>query len=348
VESYAYDADGFLTSKTVGAEITRYQYSSQGELLRVDLPDGSVVEYAHDPLGRRVAKSVNGTVVARYLWQGLTRLLAVYGGDGSLKMRFEYADGRLPAAMSVGGERYYPVYDQVGSLRALVDGSGAALKVVEYDGFGNVIADDNAAFKVPFGFAGGLYDKDANLVRFGHRDYDPDTGRWTAKDPIRFAGGDTDLYGYVLSDPVNWVDPAGLFLPAIAAGAAAIGGSDAALGALAGIIGGGLIGNAIPLPNYMPSDDGAGNQDAGVGEGSPKGDSCSTGKSKPSKKNPKQDKKLTDKEVKDLIKAGHHPHTLKDNARQDLFKDDAGNVLVKPKDGSGPGEITGVNLNDIY
>jgi hypothetical protein len=35
-------------------------------------------------------------------------------------------------------------------------------------------------------------------------------GRWTAKDPIFFAGGDTDLYGYVLNDPINLVDPDGL------------------------------------------------------------------------------------------------------------------------------------------
>jgi hypothetical protein len=35
-------------------------------------------------------------------------------------------------------------------------------------------------------------------------------GRWTAKDPIFFAGGDTDLYGYVLNDPVNLIDPSGL------------------------------------------------------------------------------------------------------------------------------------------
>jgi uncharacterized protein RhaS with RHS repeats len=47
-------------------------------------------------------------------------------------------------------------------------------------------------------------------VRFGARDYDPETGRWTAKDPIGFAGGDTNLYGYVANDPVNWVDPLGL------------------------------------------------------------------------------------------------------------------------------------------
>jgi uncharacterized protein RhaS with RHS repeats len=48
------------------------------------------------------------------------------------------------------------------------------------------------------------------LVRFGHRDYDPEVGRWTAKDPIGFAGGDTDLYGYVLNNPVLLFDPSGL------------------------------------------------------------------------------------------------------------------------------------------
>jgi RHS repeat-associated protein len=63
---------------------------------------------------------------------------------------------------------------------------------------------------VPFQFAGGLYDPDSELVRFGYRDYDPDVGRWTAKDPIGFAGGDTDLYGYCLNDPINWIDPWGL------------------------------------------------------------------------------------------------------------------------------------------
>jgi len=55
------------------------------------------------------------------------------------------------------------------------------------------------------------------LVRFGARDYDPATGRWTAKDPILFQGGDTDLYRYVLSDPVNKVDPTGLVLPLVCA-----------------------------------------------------------------------------------------------------------------------------------
>jgi RHS repeat-associated protein len=55
-----------------------------------------------------------------------------------------------------------------------------------------------------------LYDKDTRLVRFGVRDYDPITGKWTAKDPILFKGGDTNLFGYVGNNAVNKKDPKGL------------------------------------------------------------------------------------------------------------------------------------------
>ena len=64
---------------------------------------------------------------------------------------------------------------------------------------------------IPFGFAGGLYDHDTGLVRFGARDYDAQVGRWIAKDPIGFDGGQTNFYVYVNNDPVNGIDPEGLF-----------------------------------------------------------------------------------------------------------------------------------------
>ena len=59
----------------------------------------------------------------------------------------------------------------------------------------------------------GLPDRHTGLIRFGLRDYDPDVGRWTAKDPIGYAGGDNDLYGYCLDDPINGVDPEGTPFP---------------------------------------------------------------------------------------------------------------------------------------
>lgn len=209
--SYRYDLDGFLTSKTNGADLTQYDYSARGELLNVTLPDGKYIEYTYDPSGRRITKKINGIITEKYLWQGMTRLLAVYDGNDNLLIRFEYADGRMPLAMRQAGIRYYLAYDPIGSLRAVVDGSGNMLKNIVYDTFGNMINDSDSILKIPFGFAGGLHDKDTNLIRFGYRDYDPDTGRWTAKDPIFFEGGNTDLYGYVLDDPVNLFDPLGLW-----------------------------------------------------------------------------------------------------------------------------------------
>ncbi|MCI0552005.1 MAG: RHS repeat-associated core domain-containing protein, partial [Anaerolineae bacterium] len=78
-----------------------------------------------------------------------------------------------------------------------------------YDEFGNVIFDSNPEFQ-PLGFAGGLYDTQTKLVRFGARDYAAETGRWTAKDPMDFAGGQGNLFVYVGNDPVNLIDPSGL------------------------------------------------------------------------------------------------------------------------------------------
>jgi len=72
--------------------------------------------------------------------------------------------------------------------------------------------DEVAAGWVPvvFGFAGGVYDRDTGLVRFGARDYDAEVGRWVAKDPIRFEAEGTNLFEYALGDPVNYVDEDGL------------------------------------------------------------------------------------------------------------------------------------------
>ncbi len=58
--------------------------------------------------------------------------------------------------------------------------------------------------------AGGIYDEAVSLVKFEARWNDPSNGRWTTKDPIRFEGGDTSLYGYSANDPINLVDPEGL------------------------------------------------------------------------------------------------------------------------------------------
>ncbi|MDY6966932.1 MAG: hypothetical protein SVM80_13400, partial [Halobacteriota archaeon] len=109
----------------------------------VTLPDNTEIEYIQDPLGRRIVKMVNGAITKKYLWQGLTRLLAVYDGSDNLIMRFKYADGRIPVAMTKGSSTYYLTYDQVGSLRIVADASGNVIKKIDYDSFGNIINDSD-------------------------------------------------------------------------------------------------------------------------------------------------------------------------------------------------------------
>jgi len=166
--------------------------------------------YEQNALNQRAAKLLDGEVVEKYLWADLTTLLAIYDKDDNLIHRFEYADQRMPVAMMQNNQKYYLHYDQVGSLRAVSDTNGHIIKEIVYDTYGNIISDSNPSFKVPFGFAGGLYDPDTKLTHFGYREYDAYTGKWTAKDPIGFAGGDSNLYGYVLGDPVNGFDANGL------------------------------------------------------------------------------------------------------------------------------------------
>lgn len=126
--TYQTDKDGFVQSKTTPDGITTYTYSSRGELLKVVLPDTTRIEYVYDPLNRRIAKKVNGTVKEKYLWQGGTRLLAVFDGSNNLLMRFSYAADRLPVSMVEGASTYYFITDQVGSIRAVVDTAGTVVK----------------------------------------------------------------------------------------------------------------------------------------------------------------------------------------------------------------------------
>ncbi len=209
--TYTYDKNGNLIKKQNDTNQTIYTYDEFNNLKAVTLPNNKTISYITNPLNQRVAKLVNGEIKEKYQWKDLTTLLAIYDKDNNLIQRFEYANGRMPIAMTdKNNNRYYLHYDQVGSLRVVTDSNGNIVKEITYDSYGNIISDTNPDFKVPFGFAGGLYDEDTKLVHFGYREYDPVTGRWLSKDPLLFGGRDSNLYGYVLQDPVNGIDPTGL------------------------------------------------------------------------------------------------------------------------------------------
>ncbi|QPJ63823.1 MAG: hypothetical protein G3M70_13955 [Candidatus Nitronauta litoralis] len=174
------------------------------------------IEYLIDGRNRRIGKKVGGTLEQQWLYKDQLNPIAELDGSGNITKLFIYASRAnvpdvmvIPSGLTNAGV-YRIISDHLGSPRFVIDtSSGNTVQALDYDEWGNVLSDTNPGFQ-PFGFAGGLYDEDTKLVRFGARDYDPETGRWTSKDPIGFDGDGPNVYTYSLSDPINFYDPFGL------------------------------------------------------------------------------------------------------------------------------------------
>lgn len=209
---FTYNANGELTSKTnsTTSQTTTYTYDVFGNLRQVNVPPSTVITYDIDGLNRRIAKRVNGTVQKRWVYMDQYRIAAEMNASGAITKRFIYGSkGNIPDYMIAGSTKYRIISDQLGSPRLVVKQSdGSVIQRMNHNEFGRVTEDTNPGY-LPFGFAGGLYDHHTQLVRFGARDYDPEIGRWTSKDPILFNGQMTNLYGYSFNDPVNFIDPDG-------------------------------------------------------------------------------------------------------------------------------------------
>ncbi|WP_374075828.1 RHS repeat domain-containing protein [Bdellovibrio bacteriovorus] len=209
---YEYTDNGSLLSKaevdpvTKTTKITNYTYDVFGNLRKVVLSDGRVIEYIIDGQNRRIGKKINGKLVQAFVYQNQLQIAGELDGAGNLVKTFVYGSKiNIPDYVNYNGKQYRIVSDQVGTPKLIVDSSsGQIVETLSFDEFG--VPQGKVSSVIPFGFAGGLLDADTGLMRLGARDYDPETGRWTSKDPILFRGKMTNLYGYSFNDPINYLD----------------------------------------------------------------------------------------------------------------------------------------------
>ncbi len=208
---YAYSQAGDLTNRVVNTtNSTIYTYDAKGNLRCVILSTGVTNDYLADGLGRRMGKKVNGVFTNGWLYIDWLKPVAELNASSNMANVFVYGSRpNVPDYMVKTGVTYRIVSDHLGSVRLVVRAdTGEIAQRLDYDEWGRVLNDSAPGFQ-PFGFAGGLYDHDTGLVRFGLRDYDPETGRWTRKDPLLFAGGDPNLYAYVGNSPIRYLDMTG-------------------------------------------------------------------------------------------------------------------------------------------
>ncbi|RWX52026.1 RHS repeat-associated core domain-containing protein [Candidatus Electrothrix marina] len=225
-----------------------------------------------------VKKNVSGTTTHfHYNLQG--RLIAETAGDGTPFRDYIYQNGNLVALKLYGTQAgvYYVISDHLGTPQQIVDSAGTVVWKAAFLPFGKAqVLTETVSNNIRF--PGQYFDAETGLHYNWNRYYDPDTGRYLTPDPIGLDGG-LNLYAYVAGDPVNGLDPTGLFLGSgIAKVAGKIAGKTAQESAIVGKAADSAIGvgieaaGGIDLPNAIGyTSDGlqaiGGAQSIGLGSG---------------------------------------------------------------------------------
>jgi RHS repeat-associated protein len=208
--SPTYDGNSNLTSDGTFA----FGYDAENRLTSA-VGAGNTASYAYDAQGRRKTKTVNGTTTVFVTDAGNREVLEYDGASGAIQRWYAYGPGSndvLNQANVVAGTRAALIPDIQGSVIASLDSSSGALSKIGYLPYGK-----SAGVTAPFGYTGQRIDPETNgLYYYRARQYSPAWGRFWQTDPIGYSGG-SYLYAYVNNDPLNLIDPDGLFFAAVGA-----------------------------------------------------------------------------------------------------------------------------------
>lgn len=210
---YGFDANGNLILRTdlASGDETHYSYNAFDQLVSVELQNDlgmtlSFTEYAYDAMGRRIMKTVDGTVT-RYVHQN-QRVVATYDGTDTLLATYLHGpEPNMPLSMGTMGEQFVFHSDPVGSVIAISDRLGSLQNEYRYDSFGRVVGRVETLDN-PFGFTGAERDDESGLHFMRKRYYDPFTGRFIQADQRNFLAG-LNVYHYVYNNPLSYTDPTG-------------------------------------------------------------------------------------------------------------------------------------------
>jgi RHS repeat-associated protein len=166
------------------------------------------VSFAYDPFGRRIYKS-SSAGTSTYTYDG-DNLIEEVNATGAVVARYEDTQNiDEPLAMLRSGATSYYHADGLGSITSLSSSAGSIANTYTYDSFGNV-TNSTSSLTNPFQYTAREFDSETSLYYYRSRYYDPSAGRFLNEDPIRFEGGDVNVYRYSFNSPVNLDDPSGL------------------------------------------------------------------------------------------------------------------------------------------
>ena len=206
-DSFTQDVDGNLTAIT-GTRSLSVGYDSENRLTALTRGTDTT-QYAYDGLGNRIEARA-GTLNRRFWHDAGGRVLADQEDFTQSGANYVYAGGRLIASGSAASGYLFHHFSQIGSTLALTDTQGQVVGRYAYDPFGKVVAREGVFTPMTFVGAWGVIEGSGDIFFMRHRYYDAQTGRFIQRDPIGFAGGQTNLYVYAGNSVVERIDPSGL------------------------------------------------------------------------------------------------------------------------------------------
>jgi len=227
--AYEYDDDGNLIQ---GYTKDGYQftagYDAENRLITLNYNDGTQdhrvgYTYGANSFVRVIQKYVDNVLTeeTRLVRDGYLIVQERDGSNTALRS-YVWSSGALGGigaltAMVQDSQVYYYLFDGRGNVASVVDDSANVVAGYVYDAFGE-LRTVTGSLEQPFRFSTKYYDGGTGMVDFGYRFYVAEIGRWLNRDPIGVDGG-INLYGYVLSNPINFVDPYGdYYVPIIKIG----------------------------------------------------------------------------------------------------------------------------------
>ena len=220
---YAYDNNGNTIRKTdslLPDQETTFTYDSRNQLTQTKSgPPGSEAilgKYDYNHAGWRVRHLNSDRGNIDYYYDGKSVIEERNASDNSLLAHYNYADRLLSLQTSTSTQYYH--HDVLGSTVNLTDEAGNPQISYLLDPWGHIRNQIGSSINRRI-FTGHEQDTNTNLIYFGARYYDPDTGRFITQDP--YLGEPSTppslhRYLYAYSNPTVYVDLEGYFVEEIA------------------------------------------------------------------------------------------------------------------------------------
>ncbi len=215
--TYQYDANGNNVRIEEEGNVVIHEYDGDDRLVSVVAKEGeqvtSTVGYAYDADGDRLQTTVDGQVIQYVVDSNQSLSQVVAELDQSNQVLVSYLHGDDLISQNRGGDTHFYHYDGLGSTRALSDQMAVVTDRYDYEAFGQ-LRQQSGETENNYLYTGEQVDPNTGNYYLRARFYNPGSGRFLSMD--RFDGINQEpvtlhKYLYGNADPVNMVDPTGLF-----------------------------------------------------------------------------------------------------------------------------------------